>query len=127
MCAQSYYNELASENYFKKKHFKMLTSFDSDEFAHSQYIDENEFLADHLNDYFSVPAPLSNGTEPAYEPAADSSTNSSPNAQQQQQQQQKTLKSVNLKTVKLFQKSYFNESICGELIKVPHWRLKEKV
>ena len=40
MCA-FYYEELVKENCFKKKHFKMLTSYDNEEFLYP-YIDESE-------------------------------------------------------------------------------------
>jgi hypothetical protein len=40
MCA-FYYEELKKENIFKQKHFKMLTSYDSDEFLYT-YIDEGD-------------------------------------------------------------------------------------
>ena len=39
-----------------------------------------------------------------------------------------TLKRTNtLKAVEVFQKSYYQEQIKGELIRVPSWRMKEKV
>jgi hypothetical protein len=40
MCA-FYYEELKKENIFKQKHFKMLTSYDSEEFLYS-YIDDGD-------------------------------------------------------------------------------------
>lgn len=81
MCA-FYYEELVKENRFKKKHFKMLTSYDNEEFLYP-YIDENE-LAD-------------------------------------------SLMKISLKSLQIFQKAYYLEEIKGEVIKVPTWRMKEKV
>ena len=81
MCAV-YYEDLVKENNFKKKHFKMLTSYDDDEFLYP-YIEEDELI--------------------------------------------ESLNEISLKSTKIFQKSYYSEEIKGEVIKVPAWRMKEKV
>lgn len=70
---------------FKQRCFKMLTSYDKDEFLYT-YLDND----------------------------ADTELVES-------------LKSNTLKAVKVFQKPYYQESIKGELIRVPSWRMKEKV
>ena len=102
MFAQSYYNELVSENPFKKSKVKMLTSNEQDEFSPIQYIDENDFLADYLN--------------------------TSQQSTSQQQYDEEVNRNKNLmRTLKLFQKAYFNEEIKGENVKVTQWRPKEKV
>lgn len=70
---------------FKQNKFKMLTSYDRDEFSY-QYLD-NESDTDLVE----------------------------------------SLKTNTLKAVRLFQKSYYQEAIKGELIRVPSWRMKEKM
>ena len=81
MCA-FYYEELVKENCFKKKHFKMLTSYDNEEFLYP-YLEESEL--------------------------------------------RESLTEISLKSTQIFQKPYYSEEIKGEIIKVPGWRMKEKV
>ena len=83
MCA-FYYDELTRENCFKKKRFKMLTSYDNEEFTYP-FLEEADLTK-------------------------------KPDEQ-----------SIMLKLSKVFQKTYYNEEIKGEQIKVPVWRMKEKV
>ena len=95
---ESYYEDLNNEfrfdnlnkfyspnTKFKQRSFKMLTSYDKDEFMYT-YLDN------------------------------DSDT-----------ELVQSLKSNSLKAVRVFQKSYYHEPIRGELIRVPSWRMKEKV
>jgi hypothetical protein len=96
---ESYYEDLNKEfrfdnlnkfyspnSKFKQCCFKMLTSYEKDEFLYA-YLD-NDAEIDLVE----------------------------------------TLKRTNtLKAVEVFQKSYYQEQIKGELIRVPSWRMKEKV
>lgn len=69
---------------FKQRSFKMLTSYDKDEFMYT-YLDNDADI-----------------------------------------ELVESLKTNTLKAVRVFQKSYYQEPIRGELIRVPSWRMKDR-